>query len=281
MERQAVADNDQLKGKRVLVTGSGTGVGRGIALEFARRGADVAFHYSHSSTGAKDAVKQVRESGRKAAAFQADFTDLRQVRHLAKQAVEFLGGIDVLINNAGITMNKPFEKVTPEQFDTLYNVNVKAMFFLTQACVPHMIRRGKGVVVNVASVHAISALVEHSVYAGTKGAIVSFSRELAVELGPKGIRVNSLILGGVTVENTYKAIPDFDHDAAGQTLPCGFLAKPPDVAAAVVFLASDEARYIVGHGLVIDGGATAVMPLGVDCRKPLNFHFGQGYVPGL
>ena len=271
----------RMDGKRVLVTGSGTGIGRGVALEFSRRGADVVFHYSHSATGALSAVAEVQEAGGKAAAFAADFADVQQVRGLAAQALEFLGGIDVLVNNAGISLNMPFEDVTAEQFDTLYSVNIKAMFFLTQACASEMIRTGKGVVINVSSIHAVAGMTEHSVYAGTKGAIVAFSRQLAVELAPRGVRVNSLIVGGVTVENTYKVIPGFDAEEAGKTVPVGFVGKPVDIGNVAVFLASDEARYICGHGLVIDGGTTAVMALGQTSGEPLGWCFGKGYVPGV
>ena len=113
-----------MAGKRVLVSGSGTGIGPGVALAFARRGADVAFHYGHSEAGARAAVEDARKMGVRAEAFGADFNEVDQVFGLAKAAIDFLGGIDVLVNNAGITMNRPFEDVTVEQFDTLYNVNI-------------------------------------------------------------------------------------------------------------------------------------------------------------
>ena len=173
-----------MAGKRVLISGSGTGIGVGVALAFARQGADVALHYSHSKAGAKVAVKEARKIGVRAEAFGADFNEVDQVLGLARDAIDFLGGIDVLVNNAGITMNRPFEQVTVDQFDTLYNVNIRAMFFLTQATVEDMVRRGSGSVINLSSIHAFHGMTEHSVYAGTKGAIVAFTRELALELGP-------------------------------------------------------------------------------------------------
>ena len=132
----------RMEGKRVLVTGSGTGIGRGVALEFAREGAAVVLHYAHSEAGAASAVDEIRSAGGTAEVFQADLADIEQVQGLASQAIEFLGGLDVLVNNAGITMNKPFLEVTPEQFDTLYNVNIRGMYFLTQAAVPTMIEQG-------------------------------------------------------------------------------------------------------------------------------------------
>ena len=202
----------KMEGKRVLVTGAGTGIGRGVALEFARQGADVALHFAHSAAGAEAAVAEIRQAGGKAEAFKADLAELGQVRALASQATEFLGGIDVLVNNAGITMNKPFGQVTPEQFDTLFNVNIRGMFFLTQSAVPGMIEQGSGAVINLTSVHAFAGMTEHTVYAGTKAAIVAFTRVLALELAPKGVRVNAIAPGWILVENHFKVLgADFNQ----------------------------------------------------------------------
>src|SRR5262249_12232163 len=136
----AMSETHSMKNKRVLVTGSGTGIGRGVALEFARCGAAVAFHYAHSDSGAKKAVEESRSAGGRAEAFKADLRSVEETKSLAVRAAEFLGGLDILVNNAGITMNLPFEQVTPEQFDTLYHVNIRAQFFLTQALVPVMLK---------------------------------------------------------------------------------------------------------------------------------------------
>lgn len=266
-----------MKTLRVLVTGAGTGIGRGIALEFGRQGAKVALHYSHSSRGALAAARAI---GKRAAAFQADFNDVAAVQQLARQAVQFLGGLDVLINNAGITMNRPFETVTPEQWDALYHVNVRAQFFLTQALVPAL-AKSRGAVINLTSIHAFEGVTEHSVYAGTKGAIVAYTRELAIELAPRGIRVNAIAPGAVFVENQKKAMPGLDPQQAGKTIPVGFMGTPRDIARAAIFLASPDARYIVGQTLIIDGGTTSWMPFSEDYRKPFKGTFGKGYVPGI
>jgi NAD(P)-dependent dehydrogenase (short-subunit alcohol dehydrogenase family) len=276
-----MSQDAKVQGRRVLVTGSDTGIGRGVALEFAREGAAVALHYPYDQAGARAAVGEIRQSGGKAEAFRADFNDLAQVRALAAQAIDFLGGLDVLVNNAGITVNVPFEKVTVEQFDTLYHVNIRAMFFLTQAALPAMIARGQGVVINLASVHAFAGMTEHTVYAGTKGAIVAFTRVLALELAPKGIRVNAIAPGWILVENHLKALVDFDEAASARTIPAGFIGKPSDVGRLAVFLASDDARYLVGQTLVFDGGQSAIMPLTGDFREPRKEQWGRGYVPGL
>jgi 3-oxoacyl-[acyl-carrier protein] reductase len=271
-----------MKGKKVLVTGSGTGIGRGVALEFCRQGADVVFHYSGSRDGALAAVEQAKNEGAtKVTAFHADFRTAEGPGELAAKAIEFLGGIDVLVNNAGITLNRPFEKVTVEQFDTVFNVNIRAMYFVTQGVVGAMLKQGGGVVVNTSSIHALEAYPEHTVYGSTKGAINAFTRILAIELAPKGIRVNCVVPGSVEVEAYHKMDPNFDPKSAGKNIPAGFIGQPIDIANAVLFLASDESRYIYGQSIVVDGGTTSWMPFGDGFRQPMSWQFGKDYVPGL
>ena len=269
----------KMVGKRVLVTGSGTGLGREMALEFARQGAAVVLHYSHSRDGAASALEEIHKDGGKAEAFAADFTKLDDALRLAKDAVGFLGGLDVLINNAGVTMNMPFERVTVEQFDTIYNVNIRSAFFFTQALLPAL-TESKGVILNLSSVHAYLGAPGHSVYAGTKGAIISYSRELAIELSRRGIRVNTISPGAVTVDSHRRALA-FDPDDLGQGIPCGFAGAPPDVAKLAVFLASDDARYILGQSIVIDGGTTSWISFGDGFKQTSDAPFGRGYVPGV
>lgn len=273
-----------MMGKRVLVTGAGTGIGRGIALAFAREGAAVVVHYSSSPAGAGAVVQEILEGGGKAAAFQADFGQVEPLRSMAGEAVAFLGGLDVVVNNAGITMNRPFAQTTVEQFDLLYAVNVRAPYFLTQALLPEL-EKSVGVVINISSIHAYEGYTEHSLYAGTRGAIVSFTRQLAVELGPRGVRVAGIAPGAVPVENHFKSTPGVDVEQAirdvGNTIPCGFAGTPADIAGVALFLASDAGRYIVGQTLIVDGGTTSWMPFGEQFKEPMTAQFGKGYVPGL
>ena len=277
-----MTNEKRMAGKKVLVTGAGTGIGQGVALEFCRQGADVVLHYSQSREGALETVAQAqREGTKKVTAIHADFRQADAPGQLAREAIEFLGGIDVLVNNSGITMNRPFEKVTVEQFDTVYHVNIRAMYFVTQGVVPIMARQGHGVVINTSSVHAFEGYQEHTVYAGTKGAINAFTRVLAVELAPKGIRVNAIAPGAVEVEAHHKVVAGFDPVAFGKLIPCGFVGQPVDIAKVAVFLASDDARYIVGQTIVVDGGTTSWMPFGDGFRQPVGGQFGKEYVPGL
>ncbi len=270
-----------MKGKKVLITGAGTGIGKGTALAFINQGADVVLHYAHSETGAADVVDKAVQIGTRAKTIKANFTDIEEVRRLGSEAADFLGGLDILINNAGITMNAPFEKVTVEQFDTLYHVNVRSQFFLAQQVLPFLINSGKGVIINITSIHAFRGLSEYSVYAGTKGAIAAYTRELAVELAPKGIRVNAIAPGAIAVENHYNAVKDYDPKANGKLIPIGFEGVPEDIANIAVFLASDEARYMVGQTLIVDGGTTSWLALtdGLSNKQP--GVFGKGYVAGI
>lgn len=275
----------RLAGRKALVTGSGTGIGREIALEFARQGADVVLHYAHSDSGANSAVDEIREMGRNAAAFRADFDNVDDVVALAESAVAFLSRVDCLVNNAGITFNKPFLHVTREQFDRMYHVNIRAQFFLTQRLVAGMETQGGGAICNLTSIHGVQGAPEHSVYAGTKGAIVAYTRSLAVELAHKGIRVNAIAPGWVTVENYYNVLPGFNEEDAkkdaANKIPLGRPGVPLDIARLAVFLCSDDAAYIVGQTIVADGGTTALMSLISDFRNESSARFGKGYLPGV
>jgi len=275
----------KLAGKKALITGAGTGIGREIALEFARQGADVVLHYAHSDAGVRTAVSEITAMGRKATAFQADFQAVSQVQALADQTLGFLGRIHCLVNNAGITFNKSFFKVTPEQFDTVFQVNIRAQFFLTQRVAQHMIEQGGGAVCNLTSIHGVAGARDHSVYAGTKGAIIAYTRTLAVELAHQGVRVNAIAPGWVNVENYFKAIPGFNLDAAAEAahkaVPVGRAGTPLNIAKLAVFLCSDDAAFIVGQTIIADGGTTALMSLMPDFRAESTATFGKGYVPGV
>jgi len=275
----------KMQGKRVLVTGSGTGIGSGIALEFAEQGADVVIHYAHDETGAKKVVETILALGRRCTAFKADFDRVDEAVNLGRQAITFLGGIDILVNNSGISLNKPFLEVKPEWFDRLYNVNIRAQFFLTQCIVTDMLARGSGAICNITSIHGLSGAPEHSVYAGTKGAIIAYTRSLAVELAHKGIRVNAIAPGWVTVENYAKAIPGFNaaeaDKVAADKVPLGRSGRKSDIAKLAIFLCSDDADFIVGQTITSDGGTTSLMSLISDFRTPSTAKFGTGYVAGI
>jgi NAD(P)-dependent dehydrogenase (short-subunit alcohol dehydrogenase family) len=196
-----VTNQGKLAGKRALITGSGTGIGREIALEFSREGADVALHYGRSQQGAQSALETIHAMGRRATALRANFENADEALDLAERAIGFLGGIDCLVNNAGICVNKPFLRLTRPVFDTLINVNLRSPFFVSQRVVQHMLEHGGGAICNLTSIHGLQGAPEHSAYAATKGAIIAYTRALAVELAHKGIRLNAIAPGWVTVES--------------------------------------------------------------------------------
>jgi NAD(P)-dependent dehydrogenase (short-subunit alcohol dehydrogenase family) len=275
----------KLLGKKTIVTGSGTGIGREIALEFGRQGADVVLHYAHSGAGALSAAGEIRALGRKATALASDFDKLEQVLEFADCAIGFLGGIDCLVNNSGITFNKPFLKMTPEHFNLLYNVNVRAQFFMMQKAATYMVEHGGGAIVNLTSVHGLQGAPEHAIYAGTKGAIIAQTRTLGIEMAHKGVRINAIAPGWVVVENHSKACEGQTVEKAladaKNSVPLGRPGFPLDIAKLAVFLCSDDAQYIIGQTIVADGGTTALMSLISDFRNESAARFGIGYVPGV
>ncbi|MBW7884677.1 MAG: SDR family oxidoreductase [Caldilineaceae bacterium] len=263
-----------LEGKLALVTGAGTGIGKGIALELARQGADVAIHYASSAAGALQAVDEIQAMGRRACAIQADLGVVADCRRLVDEAVAFLGGLDGLVNSAGITATFDFLDVTPEQFDRYYSVNIRSQFFCAQRAVPYMVERGRelarrdpkrpwagGSIVNVSSVHAIAGLPGHSVYAGTKGAINAFSRELAIELIPAHIRVNVLAPGSIEVPSYFGGASGYTRELGNSLVPWGRVGLPSDVGYAAAYMLSDAAEFLTGQTIYLDGGLTAKMAL--------------------
>jgi NAD(P)-dependent dehydrogenase (short-subunit alcohol dehydrogenase family) len=280
-----MSESGKLAGKKALVTGSGTGIGREVALEFARQGADVVLHYAHAVAGAESAVAEIKAMGRKATVFKADFDKIDDVKQLAEKAIEFLGQVDCLVNNAGITFNKPLAKVTVEQYDRMYNVNCRAPYFLTQRIAEDMVKHGGGAICNVTSIHGVAGAPEHSVYAGTKGSIIACTRTLGIELAHKGIRVNAIAPGCIPVENYAKVVDNYDPAAgvewAKNAIPVGRPGKTVEIGKLAAFLCSDDSQFIIGQTIIADGGTTALMSLISDFRNESGARFGTGYLPGV
>jgi len=281
---EAMSHQTKLSGRRALVTGSDIGIGREIALEFARQGADVVLHYCHHREGATSAAEEITAMGRRAAVFGADFDDLDQAIALAEHAIRELGSINCLVNNAGITFNRPFLKIAPEHFDKLFNVNVRAQYFITQTIVENMLQHDGGSICNISSIHGLQGAPEHSAYAATKGAIVAYTRALAVELAHRGIRVNAIAPGWITTENYFKVIPGFNEadakKAAENAVPVARYGLPIDVAHLATFLCGDDAGFLIGQTIVLDGGTVSLMSLISDFRTESTSKFGEQYVLG-
>lgn len=276
----------------ILVVGGGTGIGQGVALELARQGADVAISYRSSSQGALEGVEQIRRMGRRATALKADLRLVADCRQLVDEAVQFLGGLDGLFNNAGLTLTKRFTQVTEQDFDDIYHLNIRGQFFTCQQAVPYMIARGEslqqmypdrpwagGSIVNVSSVHGIAGLTGHSVYAGTKGAINAFSRELAVELLSSHIRVNVLAPGTIEVQSYYSD-PNYSRASGNRFVPWGRVGLPEDVGYLAAYLMSDASEFMTGHVLTLDGGLTAKMAIEVEIPEGTRTPLTQDPSPG-
>ena len=250
----------KLQNKRVLITGGGQGLGQAIVEQFIAAGANVAIHYHSSKAGAEQLKTLAAKVGRKAEIFQADLTQETAASGLVAAAAQFLGGLDVLVNNAGdIIGRRRIEEVDGAFWQKVINVNVTSMMWVTRAAVPELIKAGQGSIVNLSSLagrkggHAGSL-----VYSTAKGAVLAWTRALANELGPNGIRVNA-VAPGLILGTRFHATHTTDESAKATIaqIPLGRAGSPEDIARAVAFLASEYDGFITGATLDINGGVYA------------------------
>jgi NAD(P)-dependent dehydrogenase (short-subunit alcohol dehydrogenase family) len=237
-----------------LVTGSGSGLGSGIALRFAEAGAVVTINYRSSAAGAQAVVGQIEAAGGKAIAVQADVTQKAEVERLVAQTVAAFGRLDVLINNAGVYPLASLLEMTEADWDAVVDSNLRSTFLCTQAAAKQMIAQGEGgAIVNIASIEAENPAPLHSHYNAAKGGVVMYTAAAANELGPHGIRVNSVSPGLIWREGIEQGWPD-GVERFLKAAPLGRLGRPDDIADACLFLASPAARWITGANLRVDGG---------------------------
>jgi glucose 1-dehydrogenase len=246
----------RLLGRKALVTGSSKGIGRGIALRLAQEGADVVVNYNSDPQGADEALAEIRALGRRAASIKANLGDVGDVRRLVAESADALGGLDVLVNNAGIEKHAAFPDVTEHDFDAVLDVNLKGVFFATQAFVRQRVganRRGK--VINISSVHEEMAFPNFAAYCASKGGVRMLTRTLAVELGPLGITINNIAPGAIEtpINSTLLNDPVKLASLVNQ-IPLARLGKPAEVAGLAVFLASCDSDYVTGTTYFVDGG---------------------------
>ncbi len=239
--------------KVALVTGASRGIGRAIAIKLAESGYDVAVNYNSNEAEAEKVADKIRSYGRRAMIVKANAGDRGDVNAMFRSVVKELGHIDVLVNNAGVVDDAFLLMLSPDSLDRSLNINVKGYFYCAQAATLKMFKAKKGVIINISSVSSMMALPGQSVYAATKGAINSMTATLARELAPYGIRVNAIAPGFLATDMVANLPEDKIQEYLTQ-IPLGRLGKVEEVAELAAFLASDEASYITGQTLVIDGG---------------------------
>ncbi|HYZ97876.1 MAG TPA: SDR family oxidoreductase [Acidimicrobiales bacterium] len=253
-----------LTGKRAIVTGGAMGIGRGIVRRFAQAGADVLVA-DLDYEAAQMAAKEFEDMPGRVAATHADVSDLDIGEELVARCVGLFDGVDILVNNAGIYPMVPMLEMTPELFDTVYRVNLRGLAFISQAVARQMVKQGSGgKIVNIASIDSVHpSMVGLAAYDASKGGVLMFTRNLALELAPHGIAVNAIAPGGISTEGTAEPL-----EGSGMTpeqmeemlqaftakIPLGRMGQPDDIATVAVFLASAASDYVTGELVVVDGG---------------------------
>ncbi len=247
----------RLKDKAALITGGASGFGAEIARRYAREGARVVILDLNGDGAAKVAT----EAGNGALALAGDVTRKADIEAAVKRAVDAFGRLDIVVNNAGWTFrNKPMLEVTEDEFDRVFAINVKSIYLMTNAVVPVMRRQGGGRIINIGSTAGVRPRPGLTWYNATKGAVNLVSKSMAVELAPDGIRVNCIapVIGATALLESFMGMPDTPENRAKflATIPLGRMSEPADIANACVFLGSDEAEFLTGVILPVDGGRT-------------------------
>jgi glucose 1-dehydrogenase len=251
----------KLEGKVALVTGSSQGIGQAIAIRLAQEGASVVINYRSHPEGAEETLSKVRAAGGlchmvDGFTVQADTGMMTDVQRMIADSITHFGKLDILVNNAGIEKNADFWDVTEADYDAVMNVNLKGVFFATQALVKHLLEaKQPGKVINISSVHEELPFPHFAAYCASKGGLKMLTRNLSVELAPFGITINNVAPGAIETPINTKLLNDPDKlSALLQNIPLGRLGKPRDVASIVAFLASAESDYVTGTTFFVDGG---------------------------
>jgi len=242
-----------LENKTALITGASRGIGRGIAITFARHGANVAFTYNASAEAAQALENELKGFGVKAKGYQSNAANFNAAQDLVNKVYEDFGALDVLINNAGITKDNLLLRITEEDFDEVIEVNLKSVFNLTKAVIRPMMKQRSGSIINMSSVVGVKGNAGQANYAASKAGILGFTKSVALELGSRNIRCNAIAPGFIETEMTAK-LDEKTVDEWRNAIPLKRGGLPEDVANACVFLASELSSYITGQTLHVDGG---------------------------
>ena len=242
-----------LKDKTALITGASRGIGKGIAVEFAKQGANVAFTFNASVDAAKELEKELESYGIKAKGYQSNAAKFDAAQELVKEVISDFGSLQILINNAGITKDNLLIRISEEDFDKVIEVNLKSVFNLTKAVIRPMMKQREGSIINMSSVVGIKGNAGQTNYAASKAGILGFTKSVALELGSRNIRCNAIAPGFIETEMTAK-LDEKTVDEWRKAIPLKRGGAPEDVANACIFLASDMSTYITGQTLNVDGG---------------------------
>jgi 3-oxoacyl-[acyl-carrier protein] reductase len=243
----------RFKGKSAIVTGASRGIGREIALLLAKEGARVAVNYSGSKDKADEVVQLITAAGGEAFSIQADVSDADSVKKMVDQTVETFGSIDILVNNAGITKDNLLMRMKEDEWDDVMSINLKGVFLCTKGVTRQMMRQRAGKIVNVASIVGVSGNPGQANYVAAKAGVIGFTKTAAQELASRNINVNAVAPGFITTDMT-DALSEEVKNQMLAMIPLGKLGNPEDVAKTVMFLLSDDAAYITGQTIHIDGG---------------------------
>ena len=241
----------KLEGVAAMITGGGV-VGHVIALALAREGADIAIVTLKSVQ--EDIVNKIKELGRQAIALNGDITDKESADNMVRQVVETFGKVDLLVNNAGMIIRAPLERVSVEDWDRVVAVNLKGVFLCSVAAAKHMMKQRKGNIINVGGATAHSCFPEGGAFAPSKAGVVNLTKQMAVEWAKYNIRVNGVSPGPIMNPETAELIKDENMKRRIEKIPLGRVAQPEEIANAIVFLASEDSSYMTGQMLIIDGG---------------------------
>ena len=242
-----------LDGRVALVTGASRGIGRAVAIALAKSGADVVVNCAGRVEAAEEVAGEIRVLGRRAFVVKANVADSGEVNEMVKSVLAEFGRLDILVNNAGITRDNLIMRMSEEDWDSVMSVNLKGSFNCAKAVTRSMLKARYGRIVNISSVVGISGNAGQANYASTKAGLIGFSKSMAKELGSRNITVNVVAPGFIETDMT-ASMPDEMKKSMSSQISLGRLGKPEDVAAAVVFLVSEQASYITGQVLAVDGG---------------------------
>jgi NAD(P)-dependent dehydrogenase (short-subunit alcohol dehydrogenase family) len=245
--------HDRLAGKAALITGGDSGIGRAVALAFAREGADVLISYLNEEEDARETTAAVAAAGRRCVAVAGDIQEEAHCRSLIERALAEFGRLDILVNNAAFQMSRgSIAEISSEEFDRTFRTNVYAMFYLCQAALPHLGEGGS--IINTASIQAYQPSSDLMAYAATKGAIVTFSKALAAEAMQRGVRVNVVAPGPIWTPLITSTMPHEKYEEFGKDTPTERPGQPAELAPVFVFLASEESSYVCGEVIGVTGG---------------------------